>query len=104
MLLFTILFLWCPIFGILAYAVFLGHQRKVSVKALVSLAVMLSLYLGCLGTTKELLGDFLTYKKMFEMVPDDGLWGYILSFGNKGMQSAQKEGAPGSSGRPVHGT
>lgn len=83
MLLFTILFLWCPIFGILAYAVFLGHQRKVSVKALVSLAVMLSLYLGCLGTTKELLGDFLTYKKMFEMVPDDGLWGYILSFGKE---------------------
>lgn len=83
MLLFTILFLWCPVFGILAYAVFLGHQREVSDKAVWALAVMLSLYLGCLGTTKELLGDFLTYKQIFEDVPNKNLWSYILSFGKE---------------------
>lgn len=83
MLLFMVLFLWCPIFGIIAYAVYLGHQRKVSIKAVWALAVMLSLYLGCLGTTKELLGDFLTYKQMFDDVPNDNLWSYILSFGKE---------------------
>lgn len=83
MLLFTMLFLWCPIFGILAYAVYLGHHRGVSIKAIWALAVMLSLYLGCLGTTKELLGDFLTYKQIFDDVPNDDLWSYILSFGKE---------------------
>lgn len=83
MLLFCLLFVWCPLFGILVYALYLGHQEEVSVKRLWVLAVMLALYLGCLSVTKERLGDFLEYSRLFQEVPRYNFFSYILLFGKE---------------------
>ena len=71
MLLFSLLFLWCPLFGILAYALYVSQQAEVPIRRLWGLAVMLALYLGCLAVTKERLGDFLEYSRLFHEVPKD---------------------------------
>ena len=53
MLLFSLLFVWCPLFGILAYALYVSHQEETAIKRFWGLAVMLALYLGCLAVTKN---------------------------------------------------
>ena len=83
MLLFSLLFLWCPLFGILAYALYLSQQTEVSIRRLWGLAVMLALYLGCLAVTKERLGDFLEYSRLFHEVPKYNFFSYILLFGKE---------------------
>ena len=83
MLLFSLLFVWCPLFGILAYALYLAHQESVSIKRLWGLAVMLALYLGCLSVTKERLGDFLEYSRLFAEVPKNNFFSYIMLFGKE---------------------
>lgn len=83
MLLFSLLFVWCPLFGILAYALYLAHQESVSIKRLWGLAVMLALYLGCLAVTKERLGDFLEYSRLFAEVPKYNFFSYIMLFGKE---------------------
>ena len=83
MLLFSLLFVWCPLFGILAYALYLAHQESVSIKRLWGLAVMLALYLGCLSVTKERLGDFLEYSRLFAEVPKYNFFSYIMLFGKE---------------------
>ena len=83
MLLFSLLFLWCPLFGILAYALYLSQQTEVPIRRLWGLAVMLALYLGCLAVTKERLGDFLEYSRLFHEVPKYNLFSYIMLFGKE---------------------
>ena len=83
MLVFGLLFVWCPLFGIVVYAIYLCHQEELPVGRLGALAVMLSLYLGGLAVTKELLGDFLTYSNYFYDVPKYDLWSYIQHFGKE---------------------
>ena len=83
MMVFTLLYIYCPLFGILAYSVWMTRREEVSVGKVWGLAVMLSLYLGCLGATKELLGDFLTYSQYFREVPRYSLVSYLLSFGKE---------------------
>lgn len=83
MMVFTLLYIYCPLFGILAYSVWMTYREEVSVGKVWGLAVMLSLYLGCLGATKELLGDFLTYSQYFREVPRYSLVSYLLSFGKE---------------------
>ncbi len=83
MALFVLLFVWCPLFGIIVYALFLSHRREVPVVGLWILAVMLSLYLGGLAVTKELLGDFFTYSRYFYDVPKYNILSYILHFGKE---------------------
>ena len=83
MLLFSLLFLWCPLFGILAYALYLSHQEEASFKRLWGLAIMLALYLGCLAVTKERLGDFLEYSRLFAEVPKYNFFSYIMLFGKE---------------------
>ena len=83
MILFYLLFVWCPLFGIVVYAIYLCHQEEISVGKLSALAVMLSLYLGGLAVTKELLGDFLEYSRYFYDVPKYDLWSYIRHFGKE---------------------
>ena len=83
MLVFGLLFVWCPLLGIIVYAIYLCHQEELPVGRLGALAVMLSLYLGGLAVTKELLGDFLTYSRYFYDVPKYDLWSYIQSFGKE---------------------
>lgn len=48
MLVFGLLFVWCPLLGIIVYAIYLCHQEEMPVRRLWALAVMLSLYLGAL--------------------------------------------------------
>ena len=83
MLLFSLLFVWCPLFGILAYALYLSHQEEASFKRLWGLAIMLALYLGCLAVTKERLGDFLEYSRLFAEVPKYNFFSYIMLFGKE---------------------
>lgn len=83
MLVFGLLFVWCPLFGIVVYAIYLCHQEEMPVGRLWILAVMLSLYLGGLAVTKELLGDFLEYSRYFYDVPKYDLWSYIRHFGKE---------------------
>lgn len=83
MILFYLLFVWCPLFGIVVYAIYLCHQEEIPVGRLSGLAVMLSLYLGGLAVTKELLGDFLEYSRYFYDVPKYDLWSYIRHFGKE---------------------
>ena len=83
MMVFTLLYIYCPLFGILTYSVWMTRREEVSVGKVWGLAVMLSLYLGCLGATKELLGDFLTYSQYFREVPRYSLVSYLLSFGKE---------------------
>lgn len=83
MILFYLLFVWCPLFGIVVYALYLCHQEEIPVGRLGILAVMLSLYLGGLAVTKELLGDFLEYSRYFYDVPKYDLWSYIRHFGKE---------------------
>lgn len=83
MIFFYLLFVWCPLFGIVVYAIYLCHQEEISVGKLSALAVMLSLYLGGLAVTKELLGDFLEYSRYFYDVPKYDLWSYIRHFGKE---------------------
>ena len=83
MLLFSLLFLWCPLFGILAYALYVSQQTEVPIRRLWGLAVMLALYLGCLAVTKERLGDFLEYSRLFHEVPKYNLFSYIMLFGKE---------------------
>ena len=83
MLVFGLLFVWCPVFGILAYALYLGQQEEVSIRRIWGLAVMLSLYLGCLAVTKEHLGDFQEYHRLFNEVPKYNFFSYILWFGKE---------------------
>lgn len=80
---FTLLYVYCPLFGIGTYSVWMTRQEEVSVDKIWCLAVMLSLYLGCLGATKEMLGDFLTYSQYFREVPRYSLVSYLLSFGKE---------------------
>lgn len=80
---FTLLYVYCPLLGIVAYSVWITRQEEVSVGKLWGLAVMLSVYLGCLGATKELLGDFLTYSQYFREVPRYSLVSYLFSFGKE---------------------
>ena len=83
MLLFSLLFVWCPLFGILAYALYLSNQEEASIKWLWGLAVMLALYLGCLAVTKERLGDFLEYSRLFAEVSKYNFFSYIMLFGKE---------------------
>ena len=83
MLVFGLLFVWCPLLGIIVYAIYLCHKEELPVVRLGALAVMLSLYLGGLAVTKELLGDFLTYSRYFYDVPKYDLWSYMLNFGKE---------------------
>jgi len=83
MIVFYLLFVWCPLFGIVVYAVYLCHQEEIPVGRLSILAVMLSLYLGGLSVTKELLGDFLEYSRYFYDVPKYNFWSYIQHFGKE---------------------
>ena len=83
MLVFGLLFVWCPLMGIVVYAIYLCHQEEMPVGRLGGLAVMLSLYLGGLAVTKELLGDFLTYSQYFYDVPKFDGWSYIRHFGKE---------------------
>ena len=83
MFVFGLLFVWCPLFGIVVYAIYLCHQEEMPVGRLWILAVMLSLYLGGLAVTKELLGDFLEYSRYFYDVPKYDLWSYIRHFGKE---------------------
>lgn len=83
MLVFSLLFVWCPIFGILAYALYLSHLEEASIKRLWGLAVMLALYLGCLAVTKERLGDFQEYSRLFYEVPKYKFFSYLLLFGKE---------------------
>lgn len=83
MLVFSLLFVWCPVFGILSYALYLSHQEEVSIRRIWGLAVMLSLYLGCLAVTKEHLGDFLEYSRLFYEVPKYNFFSYLLLFGKE---------------------
>lgn len=76
--LFYLLFVWCPLLGILIYALYLSYQEEVGIGKIWALAVMLSLYLGGLAVTKELLGDFLTYNQYFQDVPKYSLVAYLL--------------------------
>lgn len=80
---FALLFVWCPLLGIGAYALWLTRQEETSLGRLWVLAVMLSLYLGFLGATKELLGDFLTYNQYFMEVPRHTLPSYLAMFGKE---------------------
>lgn len=83
MALFYLLFVWCPLLGILIYALYLSHQEEVDIGKIWGLAVMLSLYLGGLAATKELLGDFLTYNQYFQDVPKFSLGAYLMHFGKE---------------------
>lgn len=80
MALFVLLFVACPLFGIIVYALFLSHRDEVPVADIWVLALMLSLYLGGLAVTKELLGDFLEYHRYFQDVPRYDIATYILRF------------------------
>lgn len=83
MVLFVLLYVWCPLFGIIVYALFLSHRKEVPMMDIWSLALMLSLYLGGLAVTKELLGDFLQYNRYFLDVPNYNFVSYILRFGKE---------------------
>lgn len=80
---FALLFVGCPLFGIVAYALWLGRQEEVTLGRLWALAAMLSVYLGFLAATKELAGDFLTYSQYFREVPRHTLGSYLASFGKE---------------------
>lgn len=80
---FALLFVWCPLLGIGAYALWLTRQEEIPMGRLWVLAAMLSLYLGFLGATKELLGDFLTYNQYFMEVPRHTLPSYLAMFGKE---------------------
>jgi len=84
MMVFALLFVGCPLFGIVAYSVWLTRREEATTDKLWALALMLSVYLGCLAATKELLGDFLTYSRYFHEVPrHSGLGPYVASFGKE---------------------
>lgn len=83
MMVFTLLFVYCPLLGIVAYSVWMTRREEVPVGRIWGLAWMLSVYLGCLGATKELLGDFLTYSQYFREVPRHSLVSYLLFFGKE---------------------
>ena len=60
MVLFALLFVWCPLFGIIVYALFLNHRKEVPVTDLWSLALMLSPLCGVLSAAGPLSPEELT--------------------------------------------
>jgi len=78
MILFYFLFILSPLFGIIIYTAYLWGKTDMNSKNLWSLAIMLSVYLGCLATTHEMNGDFLGYSETFYEVPNYDFMSFIL--------------------------
>lgn len=84
----ALFFLLSPFFTIILYVLNLWNSQRISMKNIWRLAVLLSIYLGLLNSTKELSGDFLEYSKYFYDVPRDNITSYVMGFGKEPLYYA----------------
>lgn len=77
----SLIFLLNPIAGIASWIwVALRNIDRTSWTALRGLALLLSLYLGFVNTTKELYGDFLAYNEYYRDALNSSLLQYLLLY------------------------
>ncbi len=83
-----LLFIISPFVACIAYTMSIWKMKTLSSKHIWTQAILLSLYMGVLGCTKELRGDFLDYHGYFLYVPKCGFVDYLLSFGKEPLYYA----------------
>ena len=76
-------YLLSPLITTIFYAIAKLNNSIVNKKHLWVISLMLSVYLGFLNSTKELLGDFEAYYIDFISVPKNNLISYVLDFGKE---------------------
>ena len=77
-----------PFVACIAYTMSIWKMKTFSSKYIWTQAILLSLYIGILGCTKELKGDFLDYYEYFLDVSKYGLVEYLLKFGKEPLYYA----------------
>ena len=77
-----------PFIVAIVYTFGIWSNKTVSSQKLWTQAILLSLYVAVLGSTKELDGDFLEYYGYFLRVPKYSFIGYLLSFGKEPLYYA----------------
>lgn len=83
MILVYLVFILSPFWCMIMYTTYIWGKDNVNQKTLWHIAIMLSVYLGCLGTTHEMNGDFLGYSETFFEVPQYDFITFILSKGKE---------------------
>lgn len=78
-----LLFILSPIATTIGYSIYIWDSKEFSVKRLWTLATLLSIYLGLLNTTREILSDNLTYKEYFLSVPLYDITSFLFEFGKE---------------------
>lgn len=78
-----LLFIISPFWAIIVYTIWIWNTKEWSTHKLWTLAILLSLYVSILGSTKELAGDFLGYYDAFCSVPNLGFTEFLLSYGKE---------------------
>lgn len=83
-----IFYLLCPLITTIIYSFRQLNNSFLTKKHLWVISLMLSVYLGLLNSTKELLGDFEAYYIDFMSVPKYDLISYIFNFGKEPVYTA----------------
>lgn len=79
-----ILFILSPFAVTIGYSLYIWNSKTFSTKRLWIFASLLSLYLGLLNTTKEMISDIVAYKEYFTSVPQySDIISYLLEFGKE---------------------
>ena len=83
-----LLFILSPIATTIGYSIYIWDSKEFSVKRLWTFAILLSLYIALLGSTKELDGDLLEYQDYFLSVPKFDFISFLISFGKEPLYYA----------------
>lgn len=83
-----LLFILSPIATTIGYSIYIWDSKEFSVKRLWTFAILLSLYIALLGSTKELDGDLLEYQDYFFSVPKFDFISFLMSFGKEPLYYA----------------
>lgn len=76
-----LLFIISPFFATIGYTLWIWNSKTETSQKIWAQAVLLSLYVAILGSTKVLDGDFLEYQDYFYNVPKTAFMDFVLSFG-----------------------
>ena len=78
-----LLFIISPFWAIIIYTIWIWNTDEQFSHKIWTLAILLSLYVSILGSTKELAGDFLGYHDAFCSVQNFGFTEFLLSYGKE---------------------
>ena len=78
-ILIALIYYFSPLMGIVSLFWILYNSRgRITWGHIRTLGILISLFLGLINTTKELTGDFLAYKEIYESALDYSYIGYLI--------------------------